>query len=108
MSAFQFTIGDTWLISGTLNLNTGDPIPVDGTEVVCTIDTTPPIVLTTQAGNIGWSNEATGEIQIVVRPSDQPDGLVEGVYDFAVRATLADGVVTTQETGTITALEALG
>lgn len=120
MSAHQFIIGDTWIIEGTLNDDDGDPLPTTGTLVECVIATTPPIVLTNApGGGIAWTNESNAAVQILVTPADQvlvaevPDPptpavvVREGVYGFQVRATLATGIKTTQEGGTITALESL-
>ncbi len=106
----QFTLGETWVVDFALNDAAGADLDLTGATVAFRLFRRKVRVLQlTSAGSeivLDASSPPTGNGTLTVAPIDQA-GLVAAVYDYEVRATLADGSVTTQAFGALTLADTL-
>lgn len=106
----SFYCGDTWEIAGTLTDASGAPLDLTGAALQWKLDDPTGAInaLTLALGSgITITGLATAGTVLIEPTAVQTAALAAGVYRDQVRVTLADGTVTTQWVGSITALAPL-
>jgi hypothetical protein len=104
MSIWQsgtFYIGETWIITGHVRDNNGIIVDLTGATVQLRV-TLGNSVIFDLTGTI-LQPPAAGAYEFEITP-DQQAGLALTTYRYEVRAILADGTVTVQNTGEITVI----
>lgn len=101
-----YVCGDTWQLLGNLQDSAGNALDLTGAQsITWRLDDAAGVnrlTLTLGAGIALTGQPTTG--QVLVKPSPtQTAALVPGVFTDSIRVVLADGSVTTQWEGTITA-----
>lgn len=98
-----FTLGADWEIDFSLNDAEGADLDLTGAVVKFRLSRRKVLALqvSTQGGDIAIDSPSDGNGTITVSPDAQAD-LVPAVYDYEVRAYLADSRVTTQAFGALT------
>lgn len=100
-----FVLGEDWEIAFALNDAAGADLDITGGEVAFRLSRrrVEAMLLTTAGSDISIESPSIGLGSIAVTPPDQSAaGIYAAVWDYEVRATLADGRVTTQAFGQIT------
>lgn len=104
MSIWQsgtFYIGETWVISGYVRDANGMIVDLTGATIQLRVTLDNSLIFDL-VGTI-LSPPTAGAYQFEIAPAQQT-GLALTTYQYEVRATLADGTVTTQNVGEITVI----
>jgi hypothetical protein len=108
MSIWQsgtFYIGETWVIAGYVRDSSGLIVDLTSATIQLRITLGNSVIfdLTTPTDGVILTPPTAGAYQFEITP-DQQTNLVLTTYRYEVRATLADGTVTTQNVGEITVI----
>jgi hypothetical protein len=103
-----FTRGETWLMDVTLNDSSGAPLSLTGlTGAAIQFKLSNGLTAAIGSG-ITVTNAALGQVQIAITPAMQTTvAITDGIYDYEIRITLANGVVSTQLSGKFTVLSSV-
>jgi hypothetical protein len=98
-----FTLGETWEIDFALNDADGADLNLTGASVKFRLSRRGVLCfeLTTDGDDVAVDSPSGGLGSITVTPAAQ-GALYAAVFDYEVRAVLADGRVTTQDRGALT------
>lgn len=107
-SNLSVTLGATWEINFSFDDAAGNDLDLTGATVKFRVKRRGVLVLNlaTPASEIGVNSPSGGNGVITITPADQA-GLVPAVYEYEVRAILADLRVTTQAFGALTLAKTL-
>jgi hypothetical protein len=103
LTNLEFVLGETWVIDFALDDAADAALDLTGGTVKFRLSRRGVLLLelTSSTADVSFDSPPTlGTGTITVEPADQA-ALVPAVYDYEVRATLADGSVTTQASGSL-------
>lgn len=98
-----FVLGETWEVDFDLNDDAGEDLDLTAGSVAFRLSRRGVLQfeLTSSGDDVVVESPSNGRGTITVPPEEQ-EGIFAAVYSYEVRVTLFGGVVTTQNTGSVT------